>query len=61
MTTITAAVTMGNAERARENSEYVRSLLKVRQPRLAAALDSAVQKFLHDHGTICAPSKRTPR
>ena len=61
MTTITAAVTMGNAERARENSEYVRSLLKVRQPRLAAALDSAVQKFLQDHGTVCVSSKRTPR
>ena len=29
------------AARARENREYVRSLLKVRQPQFAAALESA--------------------
>ena len=47
------------AARARENSEYVRSLLKVRQPQFAVALESAVQKLLRDHGTVCASSQRT--
>src|SRR6516225_3968294 len=45
--------------RARENSEYVRTLLKVRQPQFAVALESAVQKLLRDHGTVCASSQRT--
>ena len=49
------------AARARENSEYVRSLLKVRQPQYAVALESAVQKLLRDHGTVCASSQRTDR
>jgi len=49
------------AARARENSEYVRSLLKVRQPQFAVALESAVQKLLRDHGTVCASSQRTDR
>ena len=49
------------AARARENSEYVRSLLKVRQPQFAVALESAVQKLLRDHGTACASSQRTDR
>jgi hypothetical protein len=39
------------AARARENREYVRSLLKVRQPQFAAALESAAQEFLREHGT----------
>ena len=47
------------AARARENSEYVRSLLKVRQPQFAVALESAVQKLLRDHGTVCASSQRS--
>ena len=47
------------AARARENSEYVRTLLKVRQPQFAVALESAVQKLLRDHGTVCASSQRT--
>jgi hypothetical protein len=37
------------AARARENREYVRSLLQVRQPRFAAALESAIRQFLPDH------------
>jgi len=49
------------AARATENSEYVRSLLKVRQPQFAVALESAVQKLLRDHGTVCASSQRTDR
>ena len=49
------------AARARENSEYVRSLLKVRQPQYAVALESAVQKLLRDHRTVCASSQRTDR
>src|SRR5215831_9686038 len=49
------------AARARENSEYVRSLLKVRQPQFAVALESAVQKLLRDHRTVCASSQRTDR
>jgi len=49
------------AARARENSEYVRNLLKVRQPQFAVALESAVQKLLRDHGTVCASSQRTDR
>jgi hypothetical protein len=36
------------AARARENREYVRSLLQVRQPQFAAALESALQEFLRD-------------
>jgi hypothetical protein len=43
------------------NSEYVRSLLKVRQPQFAAALESAAQELLRDHGTVCASSQRTDR
>jgi len=38
MTASTTAPTTEKAERARENSEYVRSLLNVRQPQFAAAL-----------------------
>src|SRR5262245_55600939 len=49
------------AARARENSEYVRSLLKVRQPQFAVALESAVQKLLRDHRTVCGSSQRTDR
>ena len=47
------------AARARENSEYVRSLLKVRQPQFAVALESATRKLLRDHGTVCASSQRS--
>ena len=42
------AATTENALQARENSEYVRSLLKVRQPEFAAALESAVRDLLPD-------------
>jgi hypothetical protein len=49
------------ATRARENSEYVRSLLKVRQPQYAVALETAVQKLLRDHRTVRASSQRTDR
>jgi hypothetical protein len=47
------------AARATENREYVRSLLKVRQPQFAVALESAAQKLLRDHGTVCASSERS--
>ena len=56
MTASATALTREKAERARENSEYVRSLLKVRQPQFAVALESAAQKLLRDHATVCASS-----
>ncbi len=59
MTASATAPTREKAERARENSEYVRSLLNVRQPQFAAALESAARKPLRDHGTACAPSQRS--
>src|SRR6266851_3237700 len=59
MTASAAAPTKEKAERARENSEYVRSLLNVRQPQFAAALESAARKPLRDHGTVCASSQRS--
>ena len=50
------------AARARENGEYVRSLLKVRQPQFAVALESAVQKLLRDHRMVSAsPRAGRPR
>ena len=57
MTASATAPTKEKAERARENSEYVRSLLNVRQPQFAAALESAARKPLRDHGTVCASSR----
>jgi hypothetical protein len=45
MTASTIAPTTENTERARENCAYVRSLLQARQPRFAAALESAAQKL----------------
>jgi hypothetical protein len=38
------------AARARENRAYVRRLLTARQPQFAAALESAVQQLLREHG-----------
>jgi hypothetical protein len=38
---------------ARENREYIRDLLWVRQPQFAAALESAVEQILQDHETVC--------
>jgi hypothetical protein len=61
MTGQAIAAARESAARARENSEYVRSLLKVRQPQYAVALESAVQKLLRDHRTVCASSQRTDR
>jgi acetyltransferase len=43
--------------RASENREYVRSLLKVRQPRLAAALESAAQELPRDPRTQVLPGE----
>jgi hypothetical protein len=60
MTSNATTVTRQTAARARENRQYVRHLLKVRQPRFAAALESAVQELLRDHGTLCASSEGTP-
>ena len=59
MTASATAPTTEKAEQARENSEYVRSLLNVREPQFAAALESAVQKLLRDHGTVCASSQKS--
>ena len=59
MTASATAPTREMAERARENSEYVRSLLNVRQPQFAAALEAAARKPLRDHGTVCASSQRS--
>src|SRR6185437_9985834 len=61
-TTMTASATTPTrekAERVRENCEYVRSLLNVRQPQFAAALEAAARKPLRDHGTVCASSQRS--
>ena len=59
MTASATTPTREKAERARENCEYVRSLLNVRQPQFAAALEAAVQKLLRDHGAVCASSQRS--
>jgi hypothetical protein len=45
------ALVSDTAAQARENREYVRRLLEVRQPRFAAALESAVGELLRDPGT----------
>ena len=59
MTASATAPTREKAERARENCEYVRSLLNVLQPQFAAALEAAARKLLRDHGTVCASSQRS--
>jgi len=59
MTASATASTREKAERAREDREYVRSLLNVRQPQFAAALESAARKLLRDHRTVCASSQRS--
>jgi len=59
MTASAATPTREKAERARENCEYVRSLLNVRQPQFAAALEAAARKPLRDHGMVCASSQRS--
>jgi hypothetical protein len=61
MTASATASTMEKAERARENSEYVRSLLNVREPQFAAALELAAHKILREHGTVCTSSQRNSR
>lgn len=58
MTASATAPTREKAERAREDCEYVRSLLNVRQPQFAAALEAAARELLRDHGTVCASSPR---
>ena len=58
MTASATAPTREKAERAREACEYVRSLLNVRQPQFAAALEAAARKLLRDHGRVCASSQR---
>ena len=61
MTASATVPTTEKAQRVRENSEYVRSLLNVREPQFAAALELAAQKLLRDHGTVCISSQRNPR
>jgi hypothetical protein len=51
MTGNATALTRETAARAKENRAYVRHLLKVRQPQFAAAVESAIQQLLRDHGT----------
>jgi hypothetical protein len=46
--------------RAKENREYVRHLLKVRQPQFAAAVESAIQQLLRDHEAVCACQTGVP-
>jgi hypothetical protein len=43
-----ATVSTGKSTRAAKNSAYVRSLLKVREPRFAAALESVVADLMRD-------------
>ena len=59
MTASATPPTREKAERAREDCEYVRSLLNVRQPQFAAALQAAARKLLRDHRTVCASSQRS--
>jgi hypothetical protein len=59
MTASATAPTKEKAERAREDCEYVRSLLTVRQPQFAAALEAAARKLLRDHATVCESSQRS--
>ena len=60
MTGNVTALRRENAARAKENREYVRFLLAVRQPRFAAALESTVDELLRDHGSQerCTPASR---
>jgi hypothetical protein len=51
----------GNTARAKENSEHVRRLLAVRQPRFAAALESAVDELLRGHRTSRGSQERGTR
>ena len=60
MTSQTIARAEETAAQAQENREYVRRLLKARQPQFAAALESAVQEFLRNRGTVCALSHGIP-
>ena len=59
MTASATAPTREKAERARQDCEYVRSLLNARQPQFAAALELAARKLVRDHGTVCASSQRS--
>jgi hypothetical protein len=58
MTCNATALLRENATRARENREHVRCLLAVRQPRFAAALESAVDELLRDRRMACARTLR---
>ena len=58
MTASATAPTRKKAERAREDREYVRSLLILRQPQLDAALEAEVRKLLLDHELSSASSQR---
>jgi hypothetical protein len=60
MTSQATARAKETAAQAQDNREYVRRLLKARQPRFAAALESAVQEFLRNHETVCALSDEGP-
>ena len=59
MTASATAPAREKAERARQDREYVRSLLNARQPQFAAALESAARKLVRDHATACASSQRS--
>jgi hypothetical protein len=53
MTGNAAAPRRETAARAQGNREYLRHLLKVRQPHFAAAVESAIQQILQDHEAVC--------
>lgn len=53
MTGNATALTGETDAQAKENGEYVRHLLNVRQPQFAAAVESAIQQLLRDHEVVC--------
>lgn len=52
-----ATVLTTETTRGSENRKYVRTLLEVRQPQFAAALESAVQQLVPDHETVSTGSE----
>jgi hypothetical protein len=61
MTGNATALRKENLSRVKENREYVRHLLAVRQPQFAAALESAVDELLRDNRTIRRSRERRTR
>ena len=59
MTGNATARTRDTAAQAKQNREYVRDLLRVRQPEFAAALELAARQILQDHETVCVAERST--